>query len=55
MNVVTCVWGSNLIASSHRLNKGAAMKQPERLENNKKTKERDLSEAQEELDKSEFR
>ena len=55
MNALTCVRGSNLIASSHRLNKDAAMKQLERLENNKKTKEKDLREAQEELDKSEFR
>jgi hypothetical protein len=43
------------MSSSHRLNKDAAMKQLERLENNKKTKEKDLREAQEELDKSEFR
>ena len=55
MNALTCVRGSNLMASSHRLNKDAAMKQLERLENNKKTKEKDLREAQEELDKSEFR
>ena len=47
--------GVTLITSSHRLNKDAAMKQVERLENNKKTKEKDLREAQEELDKSEFR
>ncbi|KAF8259082.1 hypothetical protein EI94DRAFT_1707393 [Lactarius quietus] len=40
---------------TRRLNKDAAMKQLERLENNKKTKEKDLREAQEELDKSEFR
>ena len=47
--------GVTQITSSHRLNKDAAMKQVERLENNKKTKEKDLREAQEELDKSEFR
>lgn len=49
------VSGGRLISSSHRLNKDAAMKQVERLENNKKTKEKDLREAQEELNKSEFR
>ncbi len=49
------VSGGPLIASPHRLNKDAALKQVERLENNKKTKEKDLREAQEELDKSEFR
>jgi hypothetical protein len=54
-NALTCVRGSNLMASSHRLNKDAAMKQLERLESNKKTKEKDLREAQEELDKAEFR
>ena len=53
-NTPTFVRG-RLILSSHRLNKDAAMKQVERLENNKKTKEKDLREAQEELDKSEFR
>lgn len=40
---------------TRRLNKDAAMKQVERLENNKKVKEKDLREAQEELEKSEFR
>ncbi|KAH9039126.1 hypothetical protein EDB85DRAFT_1930788 [Lactarius pseudohatsudake] len=40
---------------TRRLNKDAAMKQVERLESNKKTKEKDLREAQEELEKSEFR
>lgn len=40
---------------TRRLNKDAAMKQLERLESNKKTKEKDLREAQEELDKAEFR
>jgi len=39
----------------HRLNRDAAMRQVERLENNKKTKEKERREAQEELEKSEFR
>ena len=38
-----------------RLNRDAAMKQVERLENNKKSKEKDRREAQEELEKSELR
>jgi hypothetical protein len=44
-----------LILRLHRLNRDAAMKQVERLESNKKTKEKDRHEAQEELEKSEFR
>jgi hypothetical protein len=47
------VWA--LIRISHRLNKDAAMKQVERLENNKKAKEKDRREAEEELEKSESR
>lgn len=39
----------------YRLNRDAAMKQVERLENNKKAKEKDRREAQEELEKAEFR
>jgi hypothetical protein len=39
----------------HRLNRDAAMKQVERLESNKKTKEKERREAQEELEKSELR
>jgi len=41
--------------SLRRLNRDAAMKQVERMENNKKAKEKDRREAQEELEKSEFR
>ncbi len=44
-----------LILLLHRLNRDAAMKQVERLENNKKTKEKERREAQDELEKSEFR
>ncbi|KAI0276054.1 hypothetical protein BGY98DRAFT_740303 [Russula aff. rugulosa BPL654] len=40
---------------TRRLNRDAAMKQVERVENNKKAKEKDRREAQEELEKSEFR
>ena len=47
--------GGLLIMLSHRLNRDAAMKQVERMENNKKAKEKDRREAQEELEKSEFR
>lgn len=47
--------GGLLIMSLHRLNRDAAMKQVERVENNKKAKEKDRREAQEELEKSEFR
>jgi hypothetical protein len=39
----------------YRLNRDAAMKQVERMENNKKAKEKDRREAQEELEKAEFR
>ena len=44
-----------LIILLHRLNRDAAMKQVERVENNKKAKEKDRREAQDELEKSEFR
>jgi len=44
-----------LILLLHRLNRDAAVKQVERLENNKKAKEKERREAQEELEKSEFR
>ena len=44
-----------LILLLHRLNRDAAMKQVERLENNKKAKEKERREAQDELEKSEFR
>lgn len=44
-----------LILLLHRLNRDAAMKQVERLENNKKSKEKERREAQEELEKSELR
>jgi hypothetical protein len=47
--------GELLIISLRRLNRDAAMKQVERMENNKKAKEKDRREAQEELEKSEFR
>lgn len=40
---------------TRRLNRDAAMKQVERMENNKKAKEKDRREAQDELEKSEFR
>lgn len=39
----------------YRLNRDAAMKQVERMDNNKKAKEKDRREAQEELEKAEFR
>jgi hypothetical protein len=41
--------------SLQRLNRDAAMKQVERIESNKKAKEKDRREAQEELEKAEFR
>jgi hypothetical protein len=41
--------------SLQRLNRDAAMKQVERMESNKKAKEKDRHEAQEELEKAEFR
>jgi hypothetical protein len=44
-----------LILLLNRLNRDAAMKQVERLENNKKAKEKERREAQDELEKSEFR
>ena len=44
-----------MIMSLHRLNRDAATKQVERIENNKKAKEKDRREAQEELEKSELR
>jgi hypothetical protein len=47
--------GRFLIMSLHRLNRDAAVKQLERVENNKKAKEKDRREAQDELEKSEFR
>jgi hypothetical protein len=47
--------GGLLNISLHRLNRDAAMKQVERLENNKKAKEKDRREAEDELEKSEFR
>lgn len=47
--------GLLIIMSLHRLNRDAAMKQVERMENNKKAKEKDRREAQDELEKAEFR
>jgi len=47
--------GGVLIISLYRLNRDAAMKQIERMDNNKKAKEKDRREALEELEKSEFR
>ena len=44
-----------LFTSLQRLNRDAAMKQVERIENNKKAKEKDRREALEELEKAEFR
>ena len=44
-----------LIMPLQRLNRDAAMKQFERMESNKKAKEKDRREAQEELEKAEFR
>ena len=44
-----------LIMSLQRLNRDAASKQVERMESNKKAKEKDRREAQEELEKAEFR
>jgi hypothetical protein len=44
-----------LIVPLKRLNRDAAMKQVERVESNKKSKEKDRREIQEELEKSELR
>ena len=43
------------LTSLQRLNRDAAMKQVERIEGNKKAKEKDRREAEEELEKAEFR
>ncbi len=55
---ITPIWRIGKVTlnmSLRRLNRDAAMKQVERMENNKKAKEKDRREAQEELEKSEFR
>jgi hypothetical protein len=46
--------GGLLIMSLRRLNRDAAMKQVQRMENNRKAKGKDGRETQEELEKSEF-
>jgi len=53
--VFTFVRRVKLIVLSKRLNRDAATKQVERVEINKKAKEKDRREAQEELEKSELR